>query len=119
MTETNVIKPLNRRSVSYEIMNITYWNFRILHHETDKSFASPRNDKVNKVFLLQQRQDGLALPRRHDLDGCRRQICAAQSPSDNLGQGLIGMKCFRPSAKDYGIAGFQAQPGGIDCYIGS
>ena len=90
---------------------------RLATHALDQAFAATRHDDVDVFRMTQQRADCRAIGRRNHLHAGARQARAFETRVHAGRDGLVRMQGFRAATQDGGVAGFQAQRGGIRRHV--
>ncbi|MNC25423.1 hypothetical protein D3C75_735110 [compost metagenome] len=91
---------------------------RVAADALDQTLAAARHDDVDELGHGDQRADGGAVGGFHHLHAGRRQTGFGQAALDAGGDGAIGMDRLGAAAQDGGVAGLQAQAGGVDGHVG-
>ena len=85
----------------------------------DQRLAAARHDDIDKFAQPQQRADGFAVAGGHHLAGIGRQAGGVQAVLDAAQNGAGGAQAFRAAAQNDGVAGLQAQGGGVGGDVGA
>ena len=88
-------------------------------HPFDQGFAAARDDEVDLAGGGEHGGDIGAVGRGRDLHGGIRQAGGAQAGGDGGVDGAGGVETIGPAAQDDGVAGFQAEAGGVCPDIGA
>ena len=94
-------------------------NRRIPDDALDEALASPGDHDVNVLPRPQQFPDRLAVRRLDHLNDIPGQSCPVQARVDATGDGMVGVQRFGTPSQDRGIAGLEAQGGGIRRDVGT
>ena len=88
---------------------------------TDETFAAPRHTKVDILGEGEQGGNGLTIGCGHDLDGAFGEGWEAAfcGVDHGVGDDLVRMQGFAPALEDGGVAGFEAERGGIRGDVGA
>ena len=82
---------------------------RLALHQSHKALAPTRHDDVDVIHRRQHRRHHLAVAGGDQLNSGLRQPRLAQPAHHAVMKGRGGMKAFRPTAQDHGIARLKAQ----------
>ena len=92
---------------------------RFLLHARDQALAAARHDHVDgAVEAGEHHADRGAVARRHELDRVRRQAGFAQPGDDRVVDGAVGALALGAAAQDRGVAGLEAERGGVGGHVG-
>ncbi len=87
-------------------------------HAPDETLAAARHDHVDAAVETGEHQpDGRAVARRHQLNRIFRQARDAQAFDQRRMDRARGAEAFRAAAQDHGIAGLEAEHGGIRRHV--
>ena len=84
-------------------------NFGFLANTLDQTFATSRDDDVDKFFQCDQVAHRFAVCGLHQLHGILRQSTFEQSLLDELRQGFVGINRFRAASQDASVTAFNCQ----------
>ena len=90
----------------------------MLEQELLERLAAPRDDQIDLVAQLQQVDQSLPVLAGHELDAVAGQPGLEGRPGDDLGQDPVGAVGVAASAQDHGVAGLEAEGGGVDGDVG-
>ena len=91
---------------------------RFLLHARDQALAAARHDHVDgAVEAGEHHPDRGAVARRHQLDRVRRQAGLREPVDDRVVDGAVGALALGAAAQDRGIAGLEAERGGVGRHV--
>ena len=90
-------------------------------HRSDQSLAAPGHAKVHVLGQRQEGWNGLAIGRRHHLDGVlwKTRQHGLGRRDQRLGNQPVGVQCLLATPKDSGVARLETQRGRISGHIGA
>jgi hypothetical protein len=91
---------------------------RLLRDALDQALAAARHDDIDVLGHGDEVAHRLAVGGLDHLDGGFRQAGGGQALAHAGGDGLVGVQGLLATAQDGGVAGFQAQRGGVGGDVG-
>ena len=89
----------------------------VLHHRFDQRMAAARHDHIEIAVHPGKKAHTLAIGEGHKLDDIRREPGVFGPGGKRFGDSEVRMDRFFPAAKNAGVAGLEAQDGGIGRHI--
>ena len=93
-------------------------NRRFFHDGSNQPLAAARDDDVDVVVELQERRQERAVGGFDELHGGRINFHLRERFGDNGRDGRVGVHGLFSAAKDDGVAGFEAESGGVAGDVG-
>ncbi|MNJ19841.1 hypothetical protein D3C77_141650 [compost metagenome] len=90
---------------------------RVAADALDQALAATRHDDIDKLRHADQRADRFAIGGFHHLYHRRRQAGLGQPALDAGGNGTVGVDGLGAATQDGGVAGLEAQAGGVDGHV--